>query len=212
METQNTKYTTSLLRILSCLNTWIGRNTTLEQQGETTQIPTAQSLTISISDTPKDQATLEHKALLRTINHSSSIMAYTDGSFLEMKAGAGIYIYRNGIVVKLAALVGTQCEVFDAELSAIHLALTRITKELLTNTNKRTRTVWLFSDSQAAIRRLQHNQPGPGHQTATAIHTIINHLHSNFQIHTYINWVPGHTEVDGNKIADKLAKAGSQLP
>src|SRR5690606_105993 len=30
-------------------------------------------------------------------------------------------------------------------------------------------------------------------------------------IYTHINWVPGHIEVEGNEIADQLAKAGSQL-
>jgi ribonuclease HI len=160
--------------------------------------------------TPKDQATLEHKALLRSINNRTSLIAYTDGSLLEGKAGAGIYIYGNGTSpIRLAALVGDKYEVFDAELSAIHLALLRITKTL-PFTTRMTRQIWLFSDSQAAIQRLQHNRPGPGHLMATTILRQIDDL-SKFNIHTTICWVPGHTEVYGNEIADSLAKTGSQL-
>jgi len=210
MENRNAKYTTSLIRVLARLNRWLERNTILEQQGDYIPMSTTQSLTITILETPKDRATLEHKALLRTINLQTSIVAYTDGSLLETKAGAGIYIYGNGLSIKLAALVGEQCEVFDAELSAMHLALMRITKEI-SYTSKRTRQIWLFSDSQAAIQCLQHNRPGAGHQMATAIHQTISKLYDMYHIHTQINWVPGHTDVEGNKIADSLAKAGSQL-
>jgi len=210
-ETQTTKYATSLIRILSRLNNWIGCDTTMKQQGENTLIPPARSLTILISTILKDQATLEHKALLHTINLTTSIVAYTDGSLLEAKAEAGIYIYGNGLSIRLATLVGRQCEVFDAELSAMYLALTRINKEAQHNTNRRTRQIWLFSDSQAAIQRLQHNRPGPGHQTASAIHQLINNLYKDFRTHIHIKWVPGHTEVEGNETADKLAKTGTQL-
>src|SRR5690606_12558605 len=111
---------------------------------------TPRLLTITISETPKDRATLEHKALLRTINLQTSIVAYTDDSLLETRAGAGVYIYGNGLNIKLAALIGEQAEVFDTELSAMLIALTRIAKEVV-NITKRTRKIWIFSDSQAAI-------------------------------------------------------------
>src|SRR5690606_21922833 len=134
---------------------WVGRNTTLEQQEEYPTMATPRSLTITISKTPKDQVTLEHKALLRTINLQISIVAYTDGSLLETRAEAGVYIYGNRLNIKLATLIGEQAEVFDAELSAMLIALTRIAKEVA-YTTKWARKIWIFSDSQAAIQRLQH--------------------------------------------------------
>src|SRR5690606_23336329 len=39
----------------------------------------------------------------------------------------------------------------------------------------------------------------------------ISDLYSAYRIHTYINWVSGHTDVDGNETADQLAKTGTQL-
>src|SRR5690606_9219718 len=189
------------------LHRWVGCNTTLEQQEESPPMSTPRSLTFTISETPKDRATLKHKALLCTINLQTSIVAYNDGSLLEIKAGARIYIYSNGLKIKLATLIGEQAEVFDAELSALLIALTRFIKEV-THTTKRTRQIWIFSDSQAAIQRLQHKRPGPGQQTASTIHKTISDLYSTYRIHTYINWVPGHTDVDGNETADQLVKTG----
>ena len=93
---------------------------------------TPRSLTISISITPKDWVTLEHKALLRSINLQTSIVVYTDGLLLETRAGAGIYIYGNRLNIKMATLIGKQAEVFDAELSAMLIALTRMAKEVPT--------------------------------------------------------------------------------
>src|SRR5690606_5879592 len=121
------KYSTSLIRIFARLHRWVGCNTTLEQQEESPTMSTPRSLTITISETSKDRATLEHKALLRTINLQTSIVAYTDGSLLETRAATGIYIYGNGLKIKLATLIGEQAEVFDAEHSAMLIAFTRIT-------------------------------------------------------------------------------------
>ena len=108
---------------------------------------------------------------------------------------------------KRFAFVGDQCEVFDAELSAIHRTLTRMT-DLLATTPRRIRRLWLFSDSQAALQRLQHQRYGPGHGMATLIHQQVNMLHYRHRIPVNIHWVPGHTEVSGNETADFLAKTG----
>ena len=106
--------------------------------------------------------------------------------------------------------MGDQSEVFDVELAAIHLALTTIIKKLL-YTIKYTNRIHLFSNSQAAIQRLQHNRAGPGHELATIIHKQATSLASDQRVHTNIHWVPGHTNVEGNEIADMLAKTGSKL-
>src|SRR5690606_27679955 len=42
-------------------------------------------------------------------------------------------------------------------------------------------------------------------------HRNINNLSVTYKNHTHINWVPRHTNVDGNETADQLAKVGTQV-
>jgi hypothetical protein len=53
-------------------------------------------------------------------------------------------------------------EVLDAELWAIGLALRETEKKMDTLQALRVTTVAVISDWQAAIRRTEHLQPGPG--------------------------------------------------
>jgi len=53
-------------------------------------------------------------------------------------------------------------EVFDAELWAIGLALGETVKRRERLQEHGVKTVAVFSDSQAAIRRTAHLEPGPG--------------------------------------------------
>ena len=105
-----------LICVLASLKLWIERNTQLEQRGSNQSTLQSKSTMITINPVPKDQATLEHKALLRTIDLNHSVIAYTDRSLLKGNAGSGIYIHGNGLQVKLAAFFSDKCEVFDADI------------------------------------------------------------------------------------------------
>ena len=65
-------------------------------------------------------------------------------------------------------------------------------------------TVAVFSDSQAAIRWMMHQDPGRGQQLARAINDNARALHSQ-GIDVVIHWVPGHSSIPGNKEADDQA-------
>ena len=203
-------WATTLTKILGSLNPWINRNSILEQHGTTPTNLGTRKPSFIIPSTPKDQATKLHLALLKTIPLASSLIAYTDGSLLEGNAGAGMYIYGAGIIPeKRYAAMGSQCEVFDAELSAILRAIIQI-ESILESSVSRVRHIWMFSDSQAALRRLQHTRPGTGHETTCQILQLINDLQQQYRLQVTLCWVPGHTAVHGNEIADHLAKTGSQ--
>jgi len=67
--------------------------------------------------------------------------------------------------------------------------------------------VYIFIDSQAAIKRLQLNTLTGGQELVFKITQSCSYLASkNISINFY--WVPSHLEIYGNEIADKLAKKG----
>ena len=124
--------------------------------------------------------------------------------------GEGYYMFPSGNIpeVRFIFSLGNTAEVFDAELEACLLACQRAKQ--LVSFHQQISDCWVFLDSTAAIKRLQHLRPGSGQSVAIAIHTLAHEL-QDLGIQLHIHWVPGHQQVKGNEIADFLAKQGSQL-
>jgi len=73
------------------------------------------------------------------------------------------------------------------------------------------RPVIILLESQAAIARLQHTQPGPGQALVIQAHAIAKRLHTQGRQPT-IQWVPGHAGVKGNEKANQVAKQAAGKP
>lgn len=101
--------------------------------------------------------------------------------------------------------MGKGQEVFDAELLGIVRAL-QVAEKV---GNQRPVTILL--DSQAAIARLRHTQPGPGQVLVIQAHAIAKKLHTQGHQPT-IQWVLGHAGVEGNEKADQVAKQTAGKP
>ena len=67
----------------------------------------------------------------------------------------------------------------------------------------------VFSDSQAAIARAQHDRTGPGQALAKAVIAIVGNLADQNNTLT-IRWTPVHRGVEGNEQAGAAAKAAAE--
>jgi ribonuclease HI len=103
--------------------------------------------------------------------------------------------------------LGNNKEIFNAELFAIAEALKLANRQLIGN--KQTNTIQIYTDSSAALRRMQDANPGPRQgitKTIVERERILRHAGWKIEYH----WVPGHSKVEGNEVADKAAKDAAQ--
>jgi len=96
--------------------------------------------------------------------------------------------------------LGTNKEVFDAELYAILQATIHFAKR-----NENDQSYTIFSDSTSAIKRCLHDHPGPGQSLQKAHNRWCKELGERGDT-LAIKWVPGHADVEGNEVADFWAK------
>jgi ribonuclease HI len=172
---------------------------------------TGPEATITISSSRKPEAVKEHNRLLESIfpaqttpenNLANTTLAvYTDGSqghggSNKLQNGAGICLLGpEGIMEACCWNLGTEIEVADAEVVAV-------IKALETAQQHKPAHFFIFSDSQAAIERLKN---GTDFYTQRA-RALIKALARKTTIE--VHWVPSHSGVIGNEIADQQAKAG----
>jgi len=122
---------------------------------------------------------------------------YTDGSKTSNGVGLGVY----GIYAEKSVPLGKTPTIFQAEVMAITTCA-----EMATRHTANRNEIHILSDSQAAIKALSSTN-------ITSI-TVWNCLKSlkalARQRKVHITWIPGHNGHEGNEMADRLAKQGSE--
>ena len=100
--------------------------------------------------------------------------------------------------------LGSNKEVFDAEVFAIYQSLRVIDQRQETGRN-----YTIFVDSTSAIERIRTDCLGPGQQFAIAATEVCNRIMSR-QNEVTIRWVPAHHAIQGNETADTMAKIAAE--
>ncbi|KAK5992595.1 hypothetical protein PT974_06009 [Cladobotryum mycophilum] len=199
----------SLVR--TSLDKAIGKYERIERQDLVWQAPWNKEpkATILISQASKKEAKKQHLQLLEDLTFDNYRAFYTDGSQGTHKGtvtNSCAYYEdspsRQNEAAKTARVarfwnLGPYIEVADAELIAISKVLDAL---LLSRTNQP--TAYIFVDSQAAIMKIK----GPG-EISYRIRAQL-YLLSQQSIAITVAWVPSHTGIPGNEIADQLAKKG----
>jgi len=104
--------------------------------------------------------------------------------------------------------MGNNQEAYDAECTALAHTL-----ELATQRSTAPERVTIFSDTQAAIRRMALDEPGPGQQyTLQARKHITTLCRARKGVVIKIRWCPAHKVVAGNEKADEWAKIAAGEP
>jgi hypothetical protein len=124
-----------------------------------------------------------------------------DGSKTNKSTGAGVYRWgsRRGHSFRL----GLHTMVFQAEIYTIKACITENIEKGYTE-----KKICILSDSQAAIKALDSFQINS--KLVWDCHQSLVKLAEHNRIQ--LVWVPGHMGIDGNEIADQLARQGSSHP
>ncbi|KAL5612296.1 uncharacterized protein BROUX77_002452 [Berkeleyomyces rouxiae] len=170
----------------------------------------------------KEAAAAAHLALVRS-SPPSDLWLYTDGSKLSPnRVGAGWVIIQGGqVLLSGNRPVPFRAEVHDAEVLAIAEAITAVDLR----DKPRCRKVWICSDNMAAVSRLTSRdvKPGTSEEHLRRAQTICadwlrpdaNHPRPrpwpDGAIEVEAIWVPGHSDVVGNELADRQARWGADI-
>ncbi len=172
-------------------------------------------ININISELSKEKEAVQYKNQIQNLikyQNVNNLIIYSDGSKCEKTGnlGAGIFYTKNFVIENSGSFswnLSSHMKVFDAELFAIEKAF----KLVLNQISLFTKDIWIFSDSQAAIKRVQKSDLKAGQTQVLAIESWAAKIKTRHQVNIHLNWIPGHMNITGNEKADQAARRGTEL-
>ena len=134
--------------------------------------------------------------------HTAEIEIYTDGSKGELGVGAGVLVKNGEDMEENAQKLKDIASVFTAEMLAIEIGL----KILRKYNNKR---CVVYSDSLSALQAIR--SANVDDKRIGVIYETLDKLRSQ-EVKVEFCWIPGHSDIKGNEIADSIAKRACILP
>lgn len=131
--------------------------------------------------------------------YSHDIPFYTDGSIIRNNEYTGAAVFCPDLQLMEGYSLPFKCSIFTAEMFAIRQALLIVKRNQIKNTV-------IFSDSLSALRAI--NFTGWSTKESWLVNNIRQLV---FDINTYggtvkFVWIPSHSNIHGNDVADKIAK------
>ena len=124
---------------------------------------------------------------------------YTDGSKSEEGTGSGVFI--EFLNIKESFKLLDNCSVFQTEVYAIQRALLTVSQL----DQLPAQPITIFVDIQAALKAIGSNYVKS--RLVSSCRMLLRELCGRIRL----CWVPGHRDIQGNEIADELARAGAAL-
>ena len=128
---------------------------------------------------------------------------YTDGSAVEAvrEGGGGVYIKYQEETANIRVPTGRISTNFNAEAEALKAAALDLTQNLGRVKPK----VVIFTDALSVLQTLQNPKKKDLNELVTALIRLAGHRAVTLQ------WIPAHCGIQGNEIADSLAREAGQL-
>ena len=154
------------------------------------------------------QSDLQRKHLALDYIHSNFpenqwTHVYTDGSAVEAvrEGGGGVYIKYQEETANIRVPTGRISTNFNAEAEALKVAALDINRNL----GRAKPKVAIFTDALSVLQALQNSKKKDLNELVTALTRLAGCTAVTLQ------WIPAHCGIQGNEIADSLAKEAGQL-
>ncbi|KAF8730607.1 Reverse transcriptase (RNA-dependent DNA polymerase), partial [Rhizoctonia solani] len=126
------------------------------------------------------------------------------------KVGLGYIVkYGHKILARNSHSIGPRANIYYAEMLGIAMCLNsaaRIAEQV------QAKRIIIYCDNQAAVKAISSLHRHPAQYASRAFHQHAQEfLEKDPSRHITVKWLPGHSKIDGNELADEAAKGSEML-